>query len=401
MSRTAIATSPLYPARRFPTLRAACNNVNESRITPRTVYRAVLLAFALVVAGLVFKQLRTLIMAFLIVVIIALPISAFATQLKRVGIPRGIGATLGLLIGLGALAGLIALIVPAFSNEINQFVNKLPSIVNDLSHRLAVATGTSPSHVGKQIQNFIDSYTHHPTKLLGPAEKIGATAAGVIVVLIVILLTALYTAISPEPLSSGLVRVVPPDKRPRAEVVLSRLRGAYLGWLRGLVLGMIVLGGITYLGLRLVGLPFASFFAVFTAVAMIIPYFGALISSIVPILYALTFSPGKALLVAVVYIIGHQLESNVIQPQVVARTVELHPAAVAIGVLAVEQLFGFVGLIVAVPILVTVRILVEELWIAPLEESRQQAVIATEPAQIAEVRDHPRLRGEDQPRARS
>jgi predicted PurR-regulated permease PerM len=86
---------------------------------------------------------------------------------------------------------------------------------------------------------------------------------------------------------------------------------------------------------------------------------------------------------------------------VVARTVEIHPAAVAIGVLAVEALFGFVGLIVAVPILVTLRILIEELWIVPLEESRQHARAAEEPPQIAEVRDHPRLRGEDQPRARS
>jgi predicted PurR-regulated permease PerM len=340
-------------------------------------------------------------MAALIVVIIALPISAFATQLKRLGIPRGIGATLGLLIGLGAIAGFIALIVPAFSHEINQFVNRLPNIVNDLEHRVAGLTGSSPTRVGNQIRNFIDGYTHHPTKLLGPAEKVGATAAGVIIVLIVILLTALYTAISPAPLSSGLVRLVPPEKRPRAEVVLARLRVAYLGWLRGLVLGMIVLGGVTYLGLRLVDLPFAAFFAVFTAVAMIIPYFGALLSSIVPILYALTFSPGKAILVAVVYIIAHQLESNVIQPQVVARTVEIHPAAVAIGVLAVEALFGFVGLIVAVPILVTVRILVEELWILPLEERREQAPPAEEPPQIAEVRDHPRLRGEDQPRVRS
>jgi ferritin-like metal-binding protein YciE len=108
---------------------------------------------------------------------------------------------------------------------------------------------------------------------------------------------------------------------------------------------------------------------------MIVPYFGALASSIVPILYALTFSPGKAVLVAIVYILAHQLESNVIQPVVVARTVEMHPAVIAIGVIAVEQLFGFVGLIVAVPILATVRILIEELWIAPLEENRREALV--------------------------
>ena len=82
-----------------------------------------------------------------------------------------------------------------------------------------------------------------------------------------------------------------------------------------------------------------------------------------PILYALTFSTGKAVLVAIVYIVAHQIESNMIEPLVIARAVKLHPAVVAIGVLAVERLFGFVGLIVAVPIIVTFKILVEELWV--------------------------------------
>jgi predicted PurR-regulated permease PerM len=350
----------------------------------------VLLAFALIVASLVFRQLKTLIMGLLVVVIIALPLSSFATFLKRFRVPRGVGAALGLLIGIGALAGVIALIVPAFSHEINQFVNSLPTIVDELRHRLAGLTGTSPSKVGKQIQNYIDNYTHHPSKLLGPAETIGKTAVTAIFALIVVLLTALYTAIHPEPLIGGVVRVVPPQRRAKAETVLVRLRTAYLGWLRGLVIGMVVLGTLTYLGLLLVGLPFAAFFAVFTAIAMIIPYFGALASSIVPILFALTISPGKAILVAVVYIVAHQLESNVIQPQVVARTVELHPAVVAFGVIAVEQLFGFVGLIVAVPILGTVKILIEELWIAPLEENRRDALVE-QPAQIAAVRERQRV----------
>jgi hypothetical protein len=75
----------------------------------------------------------------------------------------------------------------------------------------------------------------------------------------------------------------------------------------------------------------------------------------------------KALIVAGIYLLAHQLEGNVIEPLVMARAVELHPALVAIGVIAVERLFGFIGLIVAVPILVTVKILVEELWVRPLE----------------------------------
>jgi predicted PurR-regulated permease PerM len=343
----------------------------SSTITPSTLYRAVLLAFGLVVAGLIFEQIITLVLAVLIVVVIALPLSAFATALQRVGIPRAIGAVLGLLLGLGALAGVIALIVPVFNHEINAFTNSLPTIVDDLRRRLGHLTGTSPNHVGRQIQHFVDTYTQHPSKLLGPLASVGAGVVAALATIIVVVLTALYTAIHPEPLASGVVRLAPPANRQQAERILDRLRGAYLGWLKGLVLGMLVLGTLTYGGLRLAGLGFAAFFAIFTAVAMIIPYFGALLSSIPPIIYALTVSPGKAVIVAVIYVIAHQVESNMIQPLVVARSVKLHPALVAVGVVAVDQLFGFVGLIVAVPILSTFKILVEELWIKPVEHSDQ------------------------------
>jgi predicted PurR-regulated permease PerM len=100
-----------------------------------------------------------------------------------------------------------------------------------------------------------------------------------------------------------------------------------------------------------------------------VPYYGALVSAVPPILLALTISPGMALLVGLVYLVAHQLEGNVIEPLVMARAVELHPALVAVGVIAVERLFGFAGLLVAVPILVTVKILVTELWVRPLESA--------------------------------
>jgi predicted PurR-regulated permease PerM len=344
------------------------HQVADSKLTPAAIYRAVLLAFGLVVAGLVFQQLVTLVLAVLIVVIIALPLGALATALGRFGIPRAVGVLIGLLIGIGLLALLITAIIPVFSQEINKFVNSLPGIVDSLRHQLGQLTGTSPSKTGQQIQQFVNGYTQHPSRLLGPIASIGTSVAAALAAIVVVLLTAVYTAIQPDPLVDGMVRTVPPRRRPQARQILDRLRTAYLGWLRGLVFGMLLLGIATYLGLRLVGLDFAAFFAILTAIAMIVPYFGALASSIPPILYALTISPGKAVIVTLIYVATHQLEGNLIQPLVMARAVELHPAVVAVGVVAVERLFGFIGLIVAVPILATVRVLVDELWIKPMEE---------------------------------
>ena len=219
------------------------------------------------------------------------------------------------------------------------------------------------------------TYTHNPSKLLGPVASFGASVAAAVAAIIVVLLTSLYTAIHPEPLVNGVVRLFPIPRRPQVQHILHRLRTAYIAWLRGLFVGMVVLGVLTYIGLQLVGLPFAAFFAVFTAIAMIVPYFGALASSIPPIAYALTVSTKEAVLVAIIYVVAHQVESNLIQPLVVARTVKLHPAVVAIGVVAVDQLFGFIGLLIAVPIIATATVLVDELWIKPLERTSGLAPI--------------------------
>lgn len=344
--------------------------MSDTKITPGVIYKAILLAFGLVIAAMIFQALSTLILGVLIVVVIASPLAAFADLLERWHVPRAIGASLGLLIGLGAIAGLVALIVPVFSREVTHFVDELPRLGDSLERRLGRLTGSSPAHITSQIQHFLNNYTHNPSRLLGPVASVGASVAAGVAAIIVVLLTSLYTAIHPEPLVNGLVRLFPIPRRPHAHHVLMRLRTAYLAWLRGLFVGMIVLGTITYLGLLAVGLDFAAFFAVFTAVAMIVPYFGALASSIPPILYALTISPQKAIVVAIIYILAHQVESNLIQPLVVARTVKLHPAVVAIGVVAVDQLFGFIGLLIAVPIIATVTILVDELWVKNLEQGR-------------------------------
>jgi predicted PurR-regulated permease PerM len=349
--------------------------MSDARVSAGVIYKAVLLAFGLVIAAMIFRDLISLVLGVLIVAIIAAPISAFADILQRWRIPRAIGAVLGLLLGLAVIGGLVALVVPTFTREVNHFAASLPTIGDELSRRLGHLTGSSPAHISTQIQSFVTGYTSHPAKLLGPVASVGESIAAAVGAIVVVILTALYTAIHPDPLVGGILRVFPPQRRPHVQHILGRLRIAYLAWLRGLLVGMVVLGGLTYLGLELVGLDFAAFFAVFTAVAMIVPYFGALASSIPPILYALTVSPKQAVLVAIIYVLAHQLESNVIQPLVVARTVKLHPALVAIGVVAVEQLFGFIGLLVAVPILATTMILIDELWVKPLERGEGRAPV--------------------------
>ena len=108
--------------------------------------------------------------------------------------------------------------------------------------------------------------------------------------------------------------------------------------------------------------------AVLCAFLVVIPYFGSFVGGLVAVMFALSDSPTKALLTLGVYVLSQQLEGNVIIPLVMARTVKLHPAVIAVGVVVVGKLFGFVGLFVSVPILATIIILIEEVWVRGIEE---------------------------------
>ncbi|MBA2793102.1 MAG: AI-2E family transporter [Thermoleophilaceae bacterium] len=343
--------------------------MTEERATSAVAYRAVLLAAGLLVFGLLFRQLATLLLAILITVIFAIALAIATDFLEGRKVPRGIGAFVALALGVGVVVGIFAVIIPAFVSQINEFAEKLPEFIEDLNARAGDLTGAEPDEVSDRVKEFTQKYVDDPAKLIGPLASLGLGLVGVLGVLFVILLTAYFIAVDPKPMLDGVRRLVPPAYRQRGDQIMVRLRTAWIGWMQGVAVDMLVTGVLLYIGLTIIGVDFAILFAVLAALFVVIPYFGAIAGGLPPVLFALTDSPGKALAVMLVYGIVQQVESNVTIPLVMARTVKLHPAVIAIGVVVVGRLFGFVGLIVAVPILSLIVILVEELWVKPMEEA--------------------------------
>src|SRR3954451_7978778 len=102
----------------------------ELKISPAQIaYRTVLLAAGLLLFGLLFRQLVTLLLAMLVTIIIAIPLSSGARRLERYRVPRPLGTLLVLLGGLGTLALIIYLLIPPFVDQTNQFVDDVPSMV--------------------------------------------------------------------------------------------------------------------------------------------------------------------------------------------------------------------------------------------------------------------------------
>ena len=319
-----------------------------------------LLAAALVAAGLLVQELASLLLVILITVILALPLSALATRLERHRVPRGIGAALGILGGLLVIAAMIALVVPPLFKEGDDLVNRLPSVI--------------PGANGQKAQDFVQGYIDQPSKLIGPLANVGVSVAGAIGTFVMVLITAFFMAVRPRPLVDSLVRLFPPRRREHALHVLARLRAAWVGWLQGVLIDMAISGALLYVALSLVGLDFALLFAVLGAVLVVIPYFGAVLGALPPVLFALSESPSKAVVVLAAYLIVQQIEGNLIVPVVMSKRLKLHPAAIAIGVLVVGQLFGIIGLFVAVPLVAAMVILVDELWVKRLESPERPGV---------------------------
>jgi predicted PurR-regulated permease PerM len=334
------------------------------------LYRAVLLAAGLLVVGLLFPRLVTLLVAILATVLFAIPLAMAADRLERYGIPRVLGALTALLAGFAVLALLLFLLIPPFVDQTNEFVETVPGVVDDLSADFANLTGDEPQQVGHDVQSFFEGYTENPERFLGPLTSIGFSIVAVLGALVFMLITAFYIAVRPQPLIDGMLSLFPPARRDEALVVMERLRKSWVGWMQGVVVDMFVSGVLLYIGLTLIGLDLAIFFAVFGALLVVIPYFGSVIGGIPPVLFALTDSPEKAVLALGVYVAVQQIEGNLIIPLVMAQRVKLHPALIAIGVVVVGQLFGIIGLFVAVPIISMAVILADELWVKPNEKHR-------------------------------
>jgi len=329
--------------------------------------RAVLLAAGLLVLGLLFAELVTLLVAVLITILVAIPISAAATRLERHGVPRPVGALLAMVALVGAVAGIVAAILPTFIDQANEFIDDVPGIVNDLEREVGNVTGDEREEVSDRIQDYLNGIGDNPERLIGPVTDTVIGLAGALAFTVLGLITAYYIAVRPQPLIDGALSLFPPERRAWALAVGNRIRDSWIGWFKGVIVDMLLNGLMIYIGLTLIGLDFALVFGVLAALLTVVPYFGPIAASLPPILLGLADSPEKALLVAIVFIVVQQIEGNLTIPLVMSQTVRLHPAVIAVGVVIVGQLLGIVGLFVAVPILSLVVIVVDEVWVKPRE----------------------------------
>ncbi|MGZ4106239.1 MAG: AI-2E family transporter, partial [Tumebacillaceae bacterium] len=123
----------------------------------------------------------------------------------------------------------------------------------------------------------------------------------------------------------------------------------------------VIVGGLNYIGLLIIGMPYALLLSLIVALTNIIPYIGPFIGAAPAILLALTVSPMMALKVLIVNLIIQQLEGNFISPLLIGRSLKMHPMLIILAILLGGEMFGMVGLIVAIPVVAVGKVLLQHL----------------------------------------
>lgn len=313
---------------------------------------------------------------------------------RRLGWPRPAGMTAGLLVTLVGLAGVGVLLVPRLTQQGVQLFNALPEqlvrwersmadlleqypLLGDLVGRVEEGESYFGALFRDIGQYFTDVFPYLFSGLWFAVHVVTFFAVSI------------YFTAKPTLYRDEVLSLVPPGKRGWAADVLRELGETLRAWVGGQLLAMFVLGVLTWLGLEALGVPFALAFGVFAGLVAVVPFFGTLVSTLLPAVYVLP-SGGfwYAFAVAGVGAGVHLVEANVVAPMIFERRVELPPAWTLLTLLVMVKLLGAVGLIVAVPVLAVGRVLVRRIYVdRMLEGGGEPAGGGEAPADVPPPRD--------------
>lgn len=337
----------------------------------RTIYAAIGLVFALLLGAYFVYKITGVVLAFLLTILFSIILSAPVNYLHR----RGLSRTWGILAVIAALVAALWLfglaVVPIVEAQSRQLVAAFPTLLADavdpfnrvqsffgLGARVSLS-GESLPDIGRQILTG---------SAVSTAAGVGLTLATALSLGLVVLIATVYLVIRPEPWVDGFVSLFPAGWRQRTREVLWEMYHTVQRWFIGQLAAMTFIAVFWAISLSVIGVPFALLLGIFSGLVSFIPYVGATISVVLPLLLALLSDPFTAVYVILAFVVIQQIEGNILQPVLMSRAVDLHPALVVFAILTMGTLFGIVGVFVAVPLVAVLQVLVRELWVIRMDE---------------------------------
>ena len=345
--------------------------MGRPRASGSTAYTVIGLVFALLLGGYFVYRISGVVLAFLLTILLSIILSAPVNYLAKRGWPRmwGALAVVAVLAGLLWLFGLA--LVPAVETQSRQFAEAFPTLLDEaltLANQaqsffgLGTQIGLNPENLSTVGQEFLTGST------VSTAAGVGLTVATALSLGVVVFISTIYLVIRPAPWVDGFVSLFPAGWRPRTREVLEAMYQTVQRWFLGQLTAMTFIAVFWAISLSIIGVPFALLIGIFSGLISFVPYVGALISIVVPMILALISDPFTVVWVILAFLIIQQIEGNILQPMVMSRAVDLHPALVVFAILIMGTLFGLVGVFLAVPLVAALQVLVRELWVQRMDE---------------------------------
>lgn len=263
-------------------------------------------------------------------------------------------ALLGIGVGLWALAG----------PDISEQARGLAALLPDAADRLEAQLRASAERYA-WLRPFVDPSRLLPSvsSVLGRVTNVFRGTLTIVADVFIILFIGIYGAAAPAPYLNGVVRLVPPGRRPRAREVLYALGRALRWWLTGRLLMMGIVGGLTALGLYVVGIPSPVALGLVAGLFSFVPYLGPVLSVLPALLVASVVGGTEVIYVLGVYSAVQLLESYLIAPLVQQKAVHIPPAAVITAQFVGGISAGAVGVLLATPLTIVGIVLVQMLYV--------------------------------------
>ncbi|WP_293984768.1 AI-2E family transporter [Sphingobium sp.] len=184
--------------------------------------------------------------------------------------------------------------------------------------------------------------------------------------LVLVIFAAIFLAADPDVYRRGFLHLVPEKAINVAEASLGDAWRGLNGWMKGQAVSSVVVAGLTWAGLAVLGVPSAGGLGVIAGLLDVIPMIGPVIAGVPAVLLAFTHSPMTAFWTVVLFLLVQQLQGNFLQPMIQKQAVDVPPALLLFSVLAAGMLFGPLGVLLAAPLTIVLFVLTKRIYVRSL-----------------------------------
>lgn len=277
------------------------------------------------------------------------------------GMGRGYALATFVIALVASLALLVLVAAPVLAEQMVQLWQQLPVALEAV--RARIATQSWGPGLLAQISAESVVTTGSGGALAGRATSVLASGFGAMMDLAIICVIAVFLAADPGSYRAGFVLLLAPEDRERAVRVLDEVARTLHGWLVAQLLAMAVIGGLTTIGLWLLGVQLAVVLGVIVALLTFIPNLGPILAAAPAVLLALAESPVLAAYVVVLYILVQIIEGNVTTPLIQRYSIAMPPALILAAQLLLAGVSGLLGLALATPLVAVAITLVHLLYV--------------------------------------